>query len=281
MELLCEKYLARSLPVVIPGAVEDWPALARWSADYLRSIPTPRPVPVDVYPDGNFFSIGGALGHRQRTHLPFARYLEVAEVPSGARYYAPDLELARYFPKLTEDLGRPPLPPLPIHPRLFLFAGYQAITAGHFHPFTHALICQVTGRKRVVLYPPEAGPSLYPHPWFSPAFFWSRIDFLHPDHVRFPALREVRGLECILEPGDAVFIPVHWWHWTQGFAFSVSVLSSWTAALREWRFPQPGWACLFARCVGPFERRARSLLSHAKSAVAMHSFPSSRRDEKP
>jgi hypothetical protein len=267
-EVFRSRYLRAGRPVVIEGAVRDWPAIGRWSVEHLRATPARGPVPVDVYERGDFFDIGGALGHRKRVHRSFAAYLETPVAPSGARTYAPDLELRKYFPELSNDVGRPSLLPDNAEPRFFLFAGHDAITAGHFHPFTHARTCQVTGRKEIVLYPPSAGPALYPHPWFAPAFHWSRVDFLSPDYVRFPKLRSARAERCVLEPGDALFIPVHWWHWIRGVDFSVSVLVSFRAPIQDWHFPRPGLGCLFARLTWPLENRIRSAASRARRALA-------------
>jgi len=258
------RYLDASTPVVIRGAASDWPALELWTRAHLAATRTENDVPVDVYETGNYFEIGGAFGHRKRIHLPFREYLEVAAAHRGSRVYAPDLELSRYFPELSRDVRRPPLLPGEARPRFYLFAGHDAVTAGHFHPFTHALTCQIVGRKRFFLYPPEAGPNLYPNPWFSPAFHWSRVDFLRPDYDRFPKLEAVRALECELEPGDALFIPVHFWHWTQGVDFSASVLVSWEADVKSWHFPVPGYSALFARAVWPSENFVRRLASRAK-----------------
>lgn len=254
-EAFRDEYFLPGRPVVITGGARGWAALETWSEESLARAGSNPEVPVDVYSGGDFFSTGGALGHRRRMKLPFAEYLRTRGTAGGERYYAPDLALERYFPELACDVSEPSFLPAHARPRLFLFAGHDAITAGHFHPFTHALTCQVIGRKRVVVYPPEAGADLYPQPWFAPAFHWSRVDFSKPDHRRFPRLGRAPGAECILSPGDALFIPVHHWHWTQGFDFSASLLVSFEARLGEWHFPTPGLACLFARAAWPIEER--------------------------
>jgi hypothetical protein len=264
----CSGYLERGRPVVISDALRDWPALASWTRQHLHATTSRKPIPVDVYEDGDFFAIGGALGHRKRIHLAFSEYLDRSAAETGTRYYAPDLELTKYFPELASDVTRLSLLPNDAKPRHFLFAGHDAVTAGHFHPFTHALTCQVTGSKRFVLYPPSASPNLYPNAWFAPAFFWSRVNFLDPDYRRFPRLRAARPLACTLNPGDAIFIPVHWWHWTQGFDFSASVLVSWKAKLSAWHFPTPGLKCAFARLVWPAEDALRAILSRGKRAFS-------------
>jgi hypothetical protein len=262
-EVFRRRYFEVRRPVVLPGLCRDWPALERWNLGYLRGVPTERDVPVDVYERGDFFEIGGVLGHRKRKELPFGDYLAPPAPGAVTRYYAPDLELSRYFPGLAADVTVPAILPAEARPRLFLFAGHDAVTAGHFHPFTHALTCQVTGRKRVVVYPPEDSRALYPNPWFSPAFHWSRVDLLRPDLRRFPRFAEARGMECTLEPGDALFIPVHFWHWTRGFDFSVSLLVSFEARLASWRFPNPGLACLFARAAWPLEETVKDVARKA------------------
>jgi hypothetical protein len=267
-ERFCSDYLERGRPVVISDAARDWPALASWTRRHLHATTASKPIPVDVYENGDFFATGGALGHRKRTHLAFSEYLDRSAAPTSTRYYAPDLELTKYFPELALDVTRLSLLPSDADPRHFLFAGHDAVTAGHFHPFTHALTCQVTGSKRFVLYPPSASPNLYPNVWFLPAFFWSRVNFLDPDYRRFPRLRAARPLACTLNPGEAIFIPVHWWHWTQGFDFSVSVLVSWKAKLSAWHFPTPGFKCAFARLVLPAENALRAMLSHGKRALS-------------
>lgn len=261
------RYFDAREPVVIAGAARDWPAMSAWSKARFSSLVEQKPIPVDVYEDGDFFAIGGAIGHRKRAQMPFRKYLEAIAAPGRARYYAPDLSLRRYFPDLERDVRVPSFLPGEARPRLFLFAGESAVTAGHFHPFTHALTCQVVGRKRIVVYRPEDTEGLYPFPWFSPAFHWSRVNFLEPNFAKFPKLKSTRPLVADLEPSDALFIPAHFWHWTQGFDFSVSVLVSWKAEIDSWHFPRPGFACAFAKVVWPVEDALRKLASGAKSAV--------------
>jgi hypothetical protein len=260
------RYFDARKPVVIVGGAKDWPASSKWNKARLASLDERTPIPVDVYEDGDFFAIGGAIGHRKRVRMSFRKYVEAAAGASRTRYYAPDLSLRRYFPELERDVCAPPFLPPGALPRFFLFAGENAITAGHFHPFTHALTCQVVGRKRIVVYSPEDGEGLYPFPWFSPAFHWSRVNFLEPDYARFPKLQSTRPLVAELEPGDALFIPAHFWHWTRGVDFSVSVLVSWKADLGAWHFPAPGFACAFAKVVWPVEDAIRKLASGAKNA---------------
>lgn len=87
------------------------------------------------------------------------------------------------------------------------------------------LLAQVTGRKRVVLFSPQDALHLYlsgrllwkcppPHDVhlsnisFDPSGDKSEVlDIDSPDLDRFPDFVKARRWECVLEPGDLLFIP--------------------------------------------------------------------------
>lgn len=90
-------------------------------------------------------------------------------------------------------------------------------------------------RKRFVLFEPTQARALYPYPVHHPLDQRSRIhlDALPAavaatlgDGARggkgseacarsFPRLGEARGFEVVLEPGDVLWIPHHWWHYVE------------------------------------------------------------------
>lgn len=37
-----------------------------------------------------------------------------------------------------------------------------------------------------------------------------QVDFDNPDYERFPKLRDVKGFEVIVGPGDVLYIPMYW-----------------------------------------------------------------------
>jgi lysine-specific demethylase 8 len=230
-----ERYVVESRPVIVRGAASSWPALSRWSRDFFRTTSARKPLPVDVYPRGDVFDRGGALGRVPKIELSTREYLDHQLAGGEARYYAPDLELSTYFPELERDLRVPSFFEIP-H-RKFLFMGTDTVTALHFHAFRHALTCQVVGDKVITLYAPEDTRHLYAHPFFAPAASWSPVDFSRSDLHRYPALARAHPLEAHLAPGDAIYIPMHWWHWVRGVGFSASVLLSWRGTVRQWHFP--------------------------------------------
>lgn len=73
------------------------------------------------------------------------------------------------------------------------------------------LLCGVAGRRRVLLVSPEhAFRGLYPYPVHHPYDRYSMVDFDRPDLEKWPAFRDVRGLSCVLRPGDVLYVPRDW-----------------------------------------------------------------------
>jgi len=74
----------------------------------------------------------------------------------------------------------------------------------------------VAGRRRFTLFPPDQLPNLYSGPLeLTPAGTpISLVDLEKPDLDRFPRFEKAAqtALQATLEPGDAIYIPYHWWH---------------------------------------------------------------------
>lgn len=97
-------------------------------------------------------------------------------------------------------------------------AGHQECL--HYDP-TDGTLIQLYGRKRVILFPPSQTRNLYPFPvsvhlrhgmklrsWFS------QVYPENPDLQAFPNFRHALShwYDVILEQGEALYIPVGWWH---------------------------------------------------------------------
>jgi hypothetical protein len=94
----------------------------------------------------------------------------------------------------------------------------------------------VAGRRRFTVFPPEQLPNLYPGPFeLTPAGTpISLVDLAAPDLARFPRFAEAAAaaLTATLEPGDAIYLPFHWWHAVDSLApFNLFVNYWWNAAM--------------------------------------------------
>jgi hypothetical protein len=76
---------------------------------------------------------------------------------------------------------------------------------------------QIRGKKHVWLFPPEDAGALgvattNRDELVTPPFF-SQTQRVFAPSEEHPEFREVRCYETVLEPGDAIYIPVFWFHW--------------------------------------------------------------------
>lgn len=111
-----------------------------------------------------------------------------------------------------------------------LWVGNEGIVSAHYDGADN-LACVVAGRRRFVLFPPEQTGNLYPGPLnFTPAGApTSMVDLHAPDFDRYPnyqtALNNAFAAE--LGPGDAIFIPMLWWHHVDSLAKVNALMNYW------------------------------------------------------
>jgi hypothetical protein len=53
-------------------------------------------------------------------------------------------------------------------------------------------------------------------------------------------------IEIDLQPGESLFIPSHWWHFTKAHEPCVVIAHFWDAPLRRWGYPI-GWRSLIMK----------------------------------
>jgi ribosomal protein L16 Arg81 hydroxylase len=80
---------------------------------------------------------------------------------------------------------------------------------------------QIYGKKEFIIYPPEQEEFLYPS---SEKLNLSTVNDLdNPDLERFPLFAKSEPSNFVLEPGELLFIPSHWWHTTKMLTPCISV----------------------------------------------------------
>ncbi|KAL0039566.1 hypothetical protein WJX77_002084 [Trebouxia sp. C0004] len=89
-------------------------------------------------------------------------------------------------------------------------AGCDALCPAQYQ--THErLLAQVTGSQRLLLIPADyAFDGMYPYPVHHPYDGYTMVDLEHPDLAQWPKTASVKGLCCILKPGDVVYLPAYW-----------------------------------------------------------------------
>jgi len=54
-----------------------------------------------------------------------------------------------------------------------------------------------------------------------------QVDLDRPDHTAFPELASLPYADCVLEPGQMLYVPPRWWHYVKALAISFSVSFWW------------------------------------------------------
>ncbi|WP_223753965.1 cupin-like domain-containing protein [Myxococcus sp. RHSTA-1-4] len=218
-----ERYYLRNRPVIVEGLLEDWPALSRWTPEWLAERFGDEPVEVmagresDADPDFN--------AERLRRTLPLrelvARMREARETNDVYLVARNSLLLREAFRPLLADLRAPAgyiHPDITTPDSVHLWFGPAGTLSNLHHDHLNVLFCQVLGRKRIWLVPSWETPWLY-----NDRGLYSAVDILAPDLARFPDFARATVHTCEVGPGDALLIPVGWWHAVRALDVSMSV----------------------------------------------------------
>ena len=231
-------YYARNRPVILEGFIDTWPALRLWSPEYLAT--RCGDCVVDVM-DGR----GEGSHHEQYVQgrprtMPLREYVEMVQSTTATnRFYlvgTNDLLQRPGAALLWEDIGALPRF-LNARERLkgasLWFGPAGTITPLH-HDTMNILFTQIVGRKQLVLVPPTQTHLLY-----NDLNVFSEVDAERPDLRRFPRFARATPVTVVVEPGEALFIPVGWWHHVRAIDVSISVSFTNFAFPNSYRWVNP------------------------------------------
>jgi len=221
----------RSVIVRNAKDVSMWPARKRWIdlADLSRRFGD-RTIPVEI---GNMMLKGKQkwcerlLTVRELVNdylIPSNRGL----ISSDKVCYLAQHALFEQLPSLKDDFTPPRFCRLGVLRRTNAWLGTRdTVTPLHYDSY-HNIFVQVGGVKVVKLIDPTSChvDSLYvvgDKKGLHAQGNVSEVDVENPDYVRFPLFRKVNVLECVVYPGDILFIPKGWWHHVRSLSTSFSV----------------------------------------------------------
>lgn len=199
------------MPFLMTGAAARWP-LASLDVDSLRAHYSHLPVRARV---GDYIATAFAPDRAMRD-MSLLAYLDlVAADTPGLPPYLGNLELRElnrlcHWPAYFDKMGPP----------RFWLGPAGTVTPLHCD-YDDNVFAQVWGSKRVVLAPPHHDEFLYPNE-ANAILFGSPFDPEAPDYERYPLARQAACVECIVAPGDMLYVPAGWYHQVRALTFSLS-----------------------------------------------------------
>lgn len=230
------------VPVVVTDAVGLWPAAEKWSFDYFRAT---YGADIGVAPLG--------LTARVAKVTNVATYIDHITTgsplpgfwvdPDSGAHVAPPADAGKSpayllgwhaferHPELLADLTPPSFvddwtwaleEDVRQQMRAATGRSYWSVYLGPTHSLsplhqdfghTHAYLAMIAGSKRALLFPPSETPRLY----------GGAVDPEAPDLSRHPEFAEATAYECVLGPGELLFMPSDWWHHVRGLTPSITV----------------------------------------------------------
>ena len=222
---LDDRVLLSTEPVVLKGLVNDWPivALAKQSEtavkDYLLSLYNGRPLTVVR---GEAENEGRVAYNNTLSKLNCASFK--ASLPEALDLMLSEDDRLHYVGTTATESIMPEFRhsnnvQFGLNANQFIWLGNRSCIPAHFD-VPDNIACNVAGRRRFTLFPPEHLENLYVGPLdFTPAGqSISLVDVRNPDYSRFPKYRsaEKDARVVVLDPGDALFLPSMWWHNVEG-----------------------------------------------------------------
>jgi len=277
-----DEIVPQQKPIIIRGFAEHWPLVNAAKktpqdfAEYLTRFYTGKKASILLgHPDikGRFFYNDDMTGLNyikgdERLDLFLGRLLELATKEIYPAVSIQNLLLSDILPGLSDDNKSDFFPD--VEPRLWI--GNQATVCAHYDGSDN-LACVVAGRRKFILFPPEQVANLYPGSLnFTPAGApVSLVDLHNPDFDRYPQFRTAleNAYSAELYPGDAVFIPMLWWHHVDSLEKVNALMNYWWngSAAKEVIQPTPldslNMAMLAMRKLTPLQRNAwRAMFDH-------------------
>ncbi len=202
------KYHKPMRPVHIKGLMFQQPAGKKWTLEWFKKEMGHHQITVFDNEDKDSIKTTATFSPYK---MNFGDYLDLIakNEPTGIRMFR--VNLYKLKPELRKDYSCPPIMKGIMGRHGFMFLGGKDGDVRAHIDVDHSgvLLSQSFGQKRVVLIPPQYSKFMYQLPLNT----HTMADLKNLDFNKYPGLKYIKGIELILEPGDAVYMPSGWWHY--------------------------------------------------------------------
>lgn len=246
-------------PIILKGFINHWPIVKKGqeSEKSLQSYLLKHAASSNVIVNHGSPDIGGRIFYDETLttlnckayKMPLAELFEHINLHKLDKrpplYYMGTTSVTASFSNLKQEND--------IHiegksPVMNMWMGNQSTIPAHYD-VPNNIACNIYGRRRFTLFPPEQLENLYIGPLdFTPAGqSISLVDFKKPDFTKYPkfeqALKHAHVAE--LEAGDALFLPSMWWHHVEGLSHFNLLATFWWSST-EHLLDESGNALLYS-----------------------------------
>lgn len=217
-----DNYYSLNRPVVIEGAMENWPAMHEWTSEKLKQRFGDRTVEVQANrtSDANYEVNSTKLKKEMR----FGEYVDVIERSGETNdWYMTANNSGKNRDTLKELWDDIILFPEYLRTddpngRGFFWMGPAGTVTPLHHDLTNNFMAQVRGRKLCRLIAPYELADMYNY-----RHCYSMVDLDRVDYAKYPQFRNVRVWDVTIAPGDILFLPVGWWHYVRGLDITITM----------------------------------------------------------
>ena len=205
---------ARDEPTIFVNAMNDWPAMKKWSFDWFIKEHGETVVPVEwlKYSRSEDPGLSTRVGHVKS--MKVREYVEnMLKVNSPEAGYLIGKDLLGLLPSLLEDMRFPRYQSNNRLTEQLFFMGPRGTFTQLHYDRAHNMHAVFVGRKRWQLYSPERSAELRPTRL---GFVWSVVSYydLVPEGGNPEQLpnNAVPDYDFVLEAGEILYLPYGWWH---------------------------------------------------------------------
>jgi hypothetical protein len=233
-----DRYYASNTPCVITDLVNRWRAYSQWTPGYFRerfgAITISATVGRESDPD---YDINHRRHFREMTMAEFVDRIESTPVSNDFYLIARNLNSRRTeFESLWDDVDFPSwLDRSRASDGSALWFGPAGTITPLHHDTSNILFCQIYGRKRLTLVSPDETDVLE-----NARSMYAGREWDDPDSVGSSARDPVLRKTVDLGPGEALFIPIGWWHHVRSLDVSISLAFNNFTRNNRWGWYVPG-----------------------------------------
>jgi len=218
-------YLNTATPVILKGAISEWPAIKNWNPDYLTEKIGNHTVRYKKS-ETNVHPIPQKMEDTRPTESLFSEYLKtiLSEDSAEAAKYCLSGDEAYFsnegvtnpnFVSLLSDFSIPSFMDKNKIERIGFWVTSKNVSS--WLHYDGGALCninaQVRGKKTVYLFDPDESKNLY---MFlaarGEAHHFSQVNYLNPDLDVFPKYKDANYFLGEIEAGDMLYIPKYWIH---------------------------------------------------------------------